>query len=52
MDCEHKNTEYIPYEYETNTKEDIICLDYGKSIINKIDRDLREDFHKWIINLK
>ena len=52
MECEHRNTEYIPYEYETNTKEDVICLDCGKSIINKIDRDLKEDFNTWIINLK
>ena len=52
MECEHRNTEHIPYEYETNTREDVICLDCGKSIINQIDRDLKEDFHTWIINLK
>ena len=52
MECEHRNTEHIPYEYETNTKEDVICLDCGRSIINQIDRDLKQDFQTWIINLK
>ena len=31
-DCEHKNTEYIPYEEDTNVQADIICLDCGKSL--------------------
>ena len=47
MECEHRNTEYIPYEYETNTKEDVICLDCGKSIINKIDTTIGDFI--WIL---
>ena len=38
MTCEHKNTEYIPEEYEVNVSEDLICLDCGKSIIDEIER--------------
>ena len=37
--CEHKNVEYIPYEYETNVQEDVVCLDCGKSIIDEIERE-------------
>ena len=27
--CEHDNTEYIPYESDTNVQEKYICLDCG-----------------------
>ena len=27
--CEHDNTEYIPYESDTNVQENYICLDCG-----------------------
>ena len=37
-ECEHKNTEYIPEEWEINVSEDLICLDCGKSIIDEIER--------------
>ena len=37
MNCEHKNTEWIPEELDLNVKEDVICLDCGISIINKIE---------------
>jgi hypothetical protein len=37
--CKHKNTEYIPYERDTNVKEDVICLDCGISIIDTIQEE-------------
>ena len=37
MACEHKNTEHIPEEYDVGVREDVICLDCGKSIIDEID---------------
>ena len=36
VECEHKNTEYIPQERDTNIKEDVICLDCGISIIDQL----------------
>ena len=29
IECEHDNTEYIPYESDTNVQENYICLDCG-----------------------
>ena len=29
IECEHDNTEYIPYESYTNVQENYICLDCG-----------------------
>ena len=37
MACEHKNTEYIPQEDDTNVREDVICVDCGRSIIDQIE---------------
>jgi len=37
INCEHKNTEYIPEEYDVGVREDVICLDCGKSIIDEIE---------------
>ena len=33
--CEHKNTEYIPEEWDLGVSEDLICEDCGKSILDE-----------------
>ena len=30
--CEHNNTEYIPYERDTNVAENYVCLDCGMNL--------------------
>jgi hypothetical protein len=30
--CEHYNTEYIPYEKDTNVQENYICIDCGTNL--------------------
>ena len=30
--CEHNNTEYIPYEIDTNVAENYVCLDCGMNL--------------------
>ena len=37
MECEHKNTEWIPAEPEINVAEDVLCDDCGKSIIDELE---------------
>ena len=36
-DCEHKDTEWIPKEEDTNTQEDVWCLDCEQSVIDQIE---------------
>ena len=45
MECEHKNTEWIPAEPDINVGEDVLCDDCGKSVRGKtpqwaIEQDL------------
>ena len=35
--CEHNNLEYIPQEDDVNVREDVLCLDCGKSLMNEIE---------------
>jgi len=43
--CDHKNTEYIPEDPETNVQENYICLDCGETLdIPEPDWDLMRDF--------
>lgn len=37
VECEHKNTEWIPAEPDINVGEDVLCDDCGKSIIDELD---------------
>ena len=37
MECEHKNTEWIPAEPDINVAEDVLCDDCGKSIIDELE---------------
>ena len=49
MACEHKNTEYIPEEWDTNVREDLICLDCGESLIDSITGEKMADKTKMIL---
>ena len=31
-ECKHNNTEYIPYERDTNVAENYVCLDCGMNL--------------------
>jgi len=35
-ECEHRHSEHIPQEDDTNVREDVICLDCGMSIIEQL----------------
>ena len=37
LECEHRHSEHIPQEDDTNVQEDVICLDCGMSVINQIE---------------
>ena len=37
IECEHKNTEWIPKEEDTNTQEDVWCLDCEESVIDQME---------------
>ena len=36
--CEHINTEWIPREDDIGVREDVICNDCGKSIIDELEQ--------------
>ena len=36
LECEHRHSEHIPQEDDTNVREDVICLDCGMSIIEQL----------------
>ena len=39
LECEHRHSEHIPQEDDTNVREDVICLDCGMSVINQIGEE-------------
>ena len=36
LECEHRHSEHIPQEDDTNVQEDVICLDCGMSVIEQL----------------